>query len=323
VTEAFKCYCLLIYLLVRKFLIIQFLDIGGGIINSKILLSVLLFLGLALVMNFGSVSATNSSNVAVHTNTSTTTVLKTSSISTSTKTLTSTNVKKTVAVNMYGLSNAQILNGFKRAQNFYFTKNRLPNYVSYGTKKVPISKFNLILAAKGLKIVPTANIWAKVKNVAYDQQDTSYTCGPSSLKMDFSNYGMNLNEMGLASYAGTNSNIGTTESGLISAVKKVNVKYGTHFKAWDASFASVGWTGLYSSIAHNNPVIIHIRSFLNPNGGHYVLLTGMNLYLKQVKIADPSFGGYRILSFSALLTRVNWVVSTGRSSTPLVFLTKT
>ena len=109
----------------------------------------------------------------------------------------------------------------------------------------------------------------------------------------------------------------------IKNVKKVNVKYGTHFKAWDASFASVGWTGLYSSIAHNNPVIIHIRSFLNPNGGHYVLLTGMNLYLKQVKIADPSFGGYRILSFSALLTRVNWVVSTGRSSTPLVFLTKT
>jgi len=53
-----------------------------------------------------------------------------------------------------------------------------------------------------------------------------------------------------------------------------------------------------------------------------VLLTGMNLYLKQVKIADPSFGGYRILTFSDLLARLNWVVSTGRSSNPLLFLTK-
>ena len=225
---------------------------------------------------------------------------------------------------MYGLSNAQILNGYVRAQNFYNINKRLPNYVTYGITKIPISKFNLILKAKGLKLVYHApkNVWVVVKNVVYFQQDTSYTCGPASLKMDLSTYGMNLNEMGLASYAGSNSNIGTTETGLINAVNKVNVKYGTHFKAWDSTFASVGWTGLYNFLSHNNAVILHIRSFLNPNGGHYVLLTGINLYLKQIKIADPSFGGYRILSFSNALTRLNWVVSTGRSSDPLLFVTK-
>jgi len=218
----------------------------------------------------------------------------------------------------------RLLDGLNRAQKFYNTHNRLPNFVTYGTTKVPISKFNLILAVNGLKIVYNApkNIWVTVKNVAYDHQDTSYTCGPSSLKMDFSNYGMNLNEMGLASYAGSNSNIGTTHAGLINAVNKVNLKYGTHFKAWDQTFSSVGWTGLYSYLTHNNPVIIHIRSFLNPNSGHYVLLTGINLYLNQVKIADPSYG-YRTLTFSALLTRMNWVVSTGRTNNPLIFLTKT
>jgi len=298
------------------------LDIGGSIINRRILLSVLLFLGIALVMNFGSVSAANSTNVVIHNNSSATMVLKTSS-ATTTKVLTSTQTKTKVSVNMHGLSNAQILNGLFRAQNFYYTNNRLPHYVSYGTTKISISEFNLILTAKGLKIVTAPkNVWSTVKNVKYFQQDTSYTCGPASLKMDFSHYGMNLNEMGLASYAGSNSNTGSTEAGLINAVNKVNIKYGTHFKAWDKTFTSVEWTGLYNQISHNNPVILHIRSFLNPNSGHYVLLTGMNLYLKQVKIADPSFGGYRILTFSDLLTRLNWVVSTGRSSHPLLFLTK-
>ncbi len=73
-------------------------------------------------MNFGGVAADNSTNVVIHTNTSATTVLKTNTASTTTKTLTSTQAKKTVAVNMYGLSNAQILDGLNRAQKFYNTQ---------------------------------------------------------------------------------------------------------------------------------------------------------------------------------------------------------
>jgi hypothetical protein len=281
---------------------------------------VLLLFGLAMIMNFSSVAAINSS-----TSNSTINLNKTNSTSTTLMTTTNTvattqTIKTVAAVNKYGLTITQIKDGQYRTQKFYCTYNRLPNYVSYGTTKISITTFNQILAAYGLKLV--YNTWVTDTKVVYDHQDTSYTCGPSSLKMDFSNYGMNLNEMGLASYAGSNSNIGTTHAGLINAVSKVNLKYGTHFRAWDQSFSSVGWTGLYSYISHNNPVILHIRSFLNPNSGHYVLLTGINLYLKQVKIADPSYG-YRTLSFSALLTRMNWVVSTGRTTKTLIFLTNT
>jgi len=52
-----------------------------------------------------------------------------------------------------GLTLAQIKDGLSRAQKFYNSKGRLPNYVSYGTRKIPISQFQKILASKGLKII--------------------------------------------------------------------------------------------------------------------------------------------------------------------------
>ncbi len=211
---------------------------------------------------------------------------------------------------------AQMKDGLSRVQKFYQQNNRLPNYVSYGTKKISISVFQQIIATQGLKIVTTKypDGWVSLKNIVYDHQDTSYTCGPSSLKMAISNFGMNLNEMGLASYASSNSNIGTSHTGLITAVNKVNLKYGTHFNLSDVTFSSKGWGGLRNYLVHNDPVILHIESFLNPNtSGHYVVLVGININSGLVKIADPSYG-YRTLTFSQLLTRMNWIVNTGRST---------
>ena len=255
-------------------------------------------------MNFSSVAAATSS---------TSTTMKT----TTNAVATTQTIKTVAAVNNYGLTLAQIKDGQYRAQRFYCTYNRVPNYVSYGTKKIPITTFKQILTANGLKLV--YNTWVTNTNVVYDHQDTTYTCGPSSLKMAFSSYGMNLNEMGLASYAGANTNTGTTHTGLKNAVSKVNLQYGTHFSSWDQTFSSLGWNGLYSYTYYKKPLILHIRSFLNPNSGHYVVLTGINLYLKQVKIADPSYG-YRTISFSSLQTRLNWVVSTGRTTKPVIIL---
>jgi predicted double-glycine peptidase len=291
---------------------------------------VLLLFGIALVLNVGSVSATNSTNLTVQSNSSASAIdtnkISTTSttLKTSVNTVTSTQLKTVSLVNVYGLTLAQMKDGLHRAQTFYNKNNRLPKYVSFGTVKVPITTFQKIIATHGMKIVVKIpqNIWVSVKNLAYDKQDTSYSCGPSSLKMAFSIYGMNLNEMGLASYAGSNTLWGTSHYGIINAVTKVNAKYGTHFRSWDSTFTSVGWTGLYNYLSSNNPVMLHIRSFLNPNSGHYVVLTGINLNLKLVKIADPSYG-YRTLSFSQLESRMSWVISTGRSTKPLIFLTKT
>lgn len=282
------------------------------------MVAVLMIFGLALVMNVGSVSAANQTNTTVQSHTTV------QSTVTSSKNVTTTVKKSTtkVSTNSYGLTLAQIKDGQNRAQVFYNKNNRLPNYVSYGTTKIPIASFQKILTAYGLKIVikTYANGWVTVKNLVYDHQDTSYTCGPSSLKMELSDYGLNLNEMTLASYASSNSNVGTTHSGLINAVTKVNSIYGTHLKAWDSKFSSVGWAGLYNYVSTNHPVILHIRSFLNPNtSGHYVVLMGLNMNSGLAKLADPSYG-YRTISFSALLSRMNWVVNTGRTTKPVIFV---
>jgi predicted double-glycine peptidase len=274
--------------------------------------------GLALIMNVGSVSAATQTNTTVQSHT---TVQSTTTTTKVTTTVKKTTTKK-VATNSYGLTTAQIKDGLNRAQVFYNKKNRLPNYVTFGSKKISITNFQKILTAYGLKIVVKtyANGWVTVKNLVYDHQDTSYTCGPSSLKMELSDYGLSLNEMALASYSSSNSNVGTTHSGLINAVKKVNSIYGTKFSAWDSNFSSVGWAGLYKYISTNHPVILHIRSFLNPNtSGHYVVLAGLNMNSGLAKLADPSYG-YRTISFSALLSRMNWVVSTGRTTKPVIFV---
>ena len=280
----------------------------------------MLLVGLALVGNIGGVVAANSTNL---TNVNSTTDLNVVNCSTTTlKTVPKTVTSSVNSVNNYGLSLSQITNGLIRAQKFYNLNNRLPHYVSYGTKKISIATFQKILAGNGLKLAITSqDIWANIKNLTYYHQTTGYTCGPSSLKMDFSNYGMNLTEMGLASYAGTNSNNGTSESGLMNAVGKVNAKYGTHFTAYTESLSSEGWKGLYSYISLNYPVILHIKSFLYPDSGHYVVLTGINLKLQLVTIADPSFGN-RTLTFSQMASRINWTVSTGRATNPLLFVIK-
>lgn len=66
---------------------------------------------------------------------------------------TTTTVKTTTNTTLVsGLTSAQIQDGYTRTQNFYNTNHRLPNYVSYGTRKVMISDFQTILATQGLKI---------------------------------------------------------------------------------------------------------------------------------------------------------------------------
>jgi hypothetical protein len=292
---------------------------GGVFIKRKIMLSVLLLFGLALVMNVGSVSATNQTNVTVQSNSTVHT-----SVATTNKAVTTvqSSTTKIVSSNSYGVTLTNAKDGLKRAQAFYNKNNRLPSYVSFGTKKVPIAAFQNILTSYGLKIVvkTTPIVWAYANSLVLYHQSTSYTCGPSSLKMELSDYGLTVNEMTLASYSGSTSSSGTSHAGLINAVNRVNSLYGTHLKAWDSTFSSVGWTGLYGALSRNHPVILHIRSFLSPNSGHYVVLMGLNLKLGLAKIADPSYG-YRTLTLSALLTRMNWVVSTGRTTKPLIFVT--
>ena len=47
---------------------------------------------------------------------------------------------------------AQMKDGLKRTQNFYNTNGRLPNYVNYGSLKIPIASFQEIIGFQGMKI---------------------------------------------------------------------------------------------------------------------------------------------------------------------------
>ena len=107
---------------------------GGITIKKKLLYSITTLLFLVLILNIGAGAAastgqsTSSTNVTVKSTTTTSPTL------------------------VSGLTSAQIKDGYKRAQNFYNTNHRLPNYVSYGTRKVMIADFQTILATQGLKI---------------------------------------------------------------------------------------------------------------------------------------------------------------------------
>lgn len=51
-----------------------------------------------------------------------------------------------------GLTLTQLENGLSRAQSFYNSHGRLPNYVSFGTRQIAIATFENNLATQSLKI---------------------------------------------------------------------------------------------------------------------------------------------------------------------------
>ena len=141
---------------------------GGGKIKRKFILSVLFICGFALVlnMNFSSaatVNQTNSTAISVSTpNTGNLTVASTISTNANTNAktaVTPTTVKAAAkpAAKVDGLTLAQVKDGLKRAQSFTLANGRLPNYVSYGSKQIPIAQFEQILTTEGLKIVGNIN----------------------------------------------------------------------------------------------------------------------------------------------------------------------
>jgi len=160
-------------------------------------------------------------------------------------------------------------------------------------------------------------------DVAYDPQDTSYTCGPASLKMALAEYGVNVDESWLAYTAWTSSSSGTSHDGLINAVASVNQRFGTSLSAWDESFIS--WERLEGNyLSQNKPVILHIRSFINSDGGHYVLLKGINTMQQTVVLADPSYGSSdHYVSFAEMQSRMEWIILTGRSSQTVIPIVNT
>ncbi len=146
----------------------------------------------------------------------------------------------------------------------------------------------------------TSNGWTRIYYTR-DSQDTNYTCGPSSLKMALSVYGLSYNESTLAGLTGAKAKVGTSIEGIVNTVNNL----GKGLKAWNESFKS--WETLRTYLSKGYPVILRIASYITPGGEHYVLLCGLNLQTSQAELGDPSNGGFRATTTTDLLNRIKKV----------------
>lgn len=152
----------------------DFFKQGGGRINRKLLLSVLIFFSLALVLNISTSSATSVNQTNISTNAISSDSINDnisssnyaadkvqSTVNTSVK-IASTNATKELKINstmaagdpviVNGLTLIQLKDGVYRAQTFFNKYKRLPYYVSFGTRQIPMATFKQNIATQGLKI---------------------------------------------------------------------------------------------------------------------------------------------------------------------------
>jgi peptidoglycan hydrolase-like protein with peptidoglycan-binding domain len=142
---------------------------------------------------------------------------------------------------------------------------------------------------------------------AEDRQDTAYTCGPSSLKMALSHYGLNVDEIWIGRKAGTTSTAGTSVENMVNVIKVINSTYGTSFKARSEGFSS--WETLKGYLSKGYPVVLRVQSWIHPNGGeHYVLLYGLDITGGKAYLGDPSYGK-RTVTLADIRERIRKVSS--------------
>ena len=149
-------------------------ELGGGIIKRKIYLSAVLLFSLILVMNVSAISAASVNQTQITASDESLAPvgvglnITNCTTNNATTNVNSTNIKKVVNITnnvtkqaagapvlVNGLTVAQLKDGISRADAFYQKNHRLPAYISYGTRKVPIATFEKNIASQGLKINTT------------------------------------------------------------------------------------------------------------------------------------------------------------------------
>lgn len=140
--------------------------------------------------------------------------------------------------------------------------------------------------------------WTRI-HYTRDSQDTNYTCGPSSLKMALSVYGIYYDEQTLTTRLGCKPKIGTENGAIIKFANSIGLK------AWNEPFKN--WGTLQGYLVRGWPVILRIASYYTVGGEHYVLLVGLNIQEGRVELGDPSAGGFRATTTTDLLNRIKKV----------------
>jgi len=165
----------------------------------------------------------------------------------------------------------------------------------YGLSKLDL-KAPLSVFTPNDGTLPTG--WTRIRYTR-DSQDTNYTCGPSSLKMALSVYGIYYDESSLTIKLGCEPEIGTKNEGIINFVNTIGLR------AWEETFKD--WETLQGYLSKGWPVLLRISSYYTDGGEHYVLLAGLNIQEGRVELGDPSNKGFRTTSTSDLLNRIKKV----------------
>lgn len=190
----------------------------------------------------------------------------------------------TAHINNESFTKAQQLDACKRVYNYALKNKKLPPKVWWYNSTTNETS------------TTTTNGWVLTGTYKGDKQDTSYTCGPSSVQMVFSALGKTVYETLIAKYAGTTTS-GTSHEGLATAVKKIDPS----IKITEYSYSGIGISGLASKLKGNCEFIIHLRTgTLKTDAygselwvrdyGHYVFLVGVNTTKGLIKIYDPTKG---------------------------------
>ena len=195
----------------------------------------------------------------------------------------------------YTLLKDQYREVIKRDSYCLFMKNKMTKYVFFKTKAQPKylhlivrEKWNVIERAINTRIVlmnkynyAPVQITVDLKGKSYtysevrDEQDTGYTCGPTSCSMCTQVLRNYVNEWHLGLDAGTNSYDGSSTSGLKRALEKYNMKCTYYYKStyYSKAIAELKKGGC--------ALIFHTWS-------HYVAILDISKDGKKVLVGNPS-----------------------------------
>ncbi len=194
----------------------------------------------------------------------------------------------------YTLTKAQYCDVIKRDSYCLYLNNKLSKYTFFKSKSQPKlnhiikrEKWNVIERAINTKIVKKnkkgywpSKITVSLKGKSYtcsevrDEQNTGYTCGPTSASMCTQVLRNYFNEKYLAKLAGTSSYYGSSTTGLKKALEKKNFKCTIYYKkSFNKALKQLKKGG---------------RALVFHTWGHYVAILDISKDGKKVLVGNPS-----------------------------------
>jgi transglutaminase-like putative cysteine protease len=125
-------------------------------------------------------NASNSSASSLSKSNSNIAMVSKASVNSTTKSKINSTMAAGSPVTVNGLTLTQLKDGISRAQAFYKKTGRLPNYITYGTRKIPIATFKKNIASQGLKITTTSATKTKINTSSVSALAASLKAGSTS-----------------------------------------------------------------------------------------------------------------------------------------------